>query len=96
MASIDVAMETIVVDPMVNEYPKTIEENPVKESKDKKEKTPKEKKPMASKVLKPSPVAIIALKEHNGSSPYAIAEFMSENYKSNLPPVFKKKLTAQL
>lgn len=90
MASIDVAMETIVVDPMVNEYPKTIEENPVKESKDKKEKTPKEKKPMASKVLKPSPV------EHNGSSPYAIAEFMSENYKSNLPPVFKKKLTAQL
>jgi histone H1/5 len=40
--------------------------------------------------------ALLALKEKNGSSPYAIAKFMEEKFKSVLPANFKKMLNLQL
>ncbi|XP_045814161.1 histone H1 [Trifolium pratense] len=66
-----------------------------------------EKKPKASKEKKTKTAshppyfqmikeALLALKEKNGSSPYAIAKFMEEKFKSVLPANFKKMLNLQL
>lgn len=40
--------------------------------------------------------ALLALKERNGSSPYAIAKYMDEKFKPVLPANFKKILSLQL
>uniref|UniRef100_A0A0C9RI02 TSA: Wollemia nobilis Ref_Wollemi_Transcript_19138_1020 transcribed RNA sequence n=1 Tax=Wollemia nobilis TaxID=56998 RepID=A0A0C9RI02_9CONI len=66
----------------------------------------KEKKPRAPKGSKPAPShptylqmiaeAITTLKERNGSSHYAIANFIDGKYKSKLPANYKKLLTGQL
>ena len=40
--------------------------------------------------------ALLALKERNGSSPYAIAKYMQEKFKPVLPANFKKILSLQL
>ncbi|KAL5706175.1 hypothetical protein ACHQM5_024379 [Ranunculus cassubicifolius] len=68
----------------------------------KKIKAPKERKTTSSP--KPShptyfqmiKEAILALREKAGSSPYAIAKFVEENHKSELPGNFKKLLSVQL
>jgi len=39
---------------------------------------------------------LLALKERNGSSPYAIAKYMEEKFKPVLPANFKKILSLQL
>eukprot|EP00253_Pinus_taeda_P020185 PITA_20185 len=66
----------------------------------------KEKKPRASKGSRPPPShptylqmiteAITSLKERTGSSHYAIAAYIGNKYKSQLPTNFKKLLTVQL
>lgn len=40
--------------------------------------------------------AILALRERTGSSPYAIAKYMEEKHKGELPVNFRKVLTIQL
>ncbi|KAL5704906.1 hypothetical protein ACHQM5_023268 [Ranunculus cassubicifolius] len=68
----------------------------------KKAKIPKEKKTSSSpKASHPTyfemiKEAILALRERAGSSPYAIAKFVEDNHKAELPGNFKKILSVQL
>lgn len=66
----------------------------------------KEKKPRAPRKKKTTPThppyfemikeAITALNDNTGSSPYAIAKFMEEHHKDELPANYKKVLATQL
>ncbi|XP_027178320.1 histone H1 [Coffea eugenioides] len=73
-----------------------------KPAKEKKPKAPKEKKPKAPKTAAHPPYfemikeALVALNEKSGSSPYAIAKFVEEKHKSELPANFRKILGLQL
>ncbi|KAJ7558129.1 hypothetical protein O6H91_04G025500 [Diphasiastrum complanatum] len=54
---------------------------------------------MASSIILPLQMiveAIVALKERNGSSQYAIAKYIEQNYTSDLPANFKRILSIQL
>jgi len=79
--------------------PKQKAEKPVKE---KKPKAPKEKKPKQPKTAAHPPYfqmikeALLALDEKSGSSPYAIAKYMEEKHKHELPSNYKKILGLQL
>lgn len=79
--------------------PKQKAEKPVKE---KKPKAPKEKKPKLPKTAAHPPYfqmikeALLALDEKSGSSPYAIAKYMEEKHKQELPSNYKKILGLQL
>jgi len=67
---------------------------------------PKEKKPRTPRKKKTTPShppyfemikeAITALDDNTGSSPYAIAKYMEENHKDELPVNYKKVLATQL
>ncbi|KAG7584227.1 Linker histone H1/H5 domain H15 [Arabidopsis suecica] len=65
-------------------------------------KTPAAKKPRKPKTTTHPPYfqmikeALMALKEKNGSSPYAIAKKIEEKHKSLLPESFRKILSLQL
>ncbi|KAL1191915.1 Histone H1 [Cardamine amara subsp. amara] len=65
-------------------------------------KTPAAKKPQKQKTATHPPYfqmikeALMALKEKNGSSPYAIAKKIEEKHKSLLPENFRKILSLQL
>ncbi|MEJ4834306.1 histone H1/H5 family protein, partial [Enterococcus faecium] len=79
----------------------TVEKKP-KAPKEKKPKAAKEKKPKQSKTLTHPPYfemiteALMGLQEKSGSSPYAIAKYMEEKHKDELPPNFRKILAVQL
>ncbi|XP_049384149.1 histone H1 [Solanum stenotomum] len=72
---------------------------PVKE---KKPRVPKEKKPKSAKAVTHPPYfqmikeALLALNEKGGSSPYAIAKYMEDKHKDELPANFRKILGLQL
>ncbi|XVE82515.1 hypothetical protein DITRI_Ditri16bG0011000 [Diplodiscus trichospermus] len=93
--------------PPAAEEPKPAEK-PVRERKqpkapkEKKQKVPKEKKPKQPKTAAHPPYfqmikeALLALNEKSGSSPYAIAKYMEEKHKAELPANFRKILALQL
>lgn len=88
--------------PAAEEPEKVVAEKAAKAAKEKKPKTPKEKKPKQSKTLSHPPYfqmiteALTALQEKSGSSPYAIAKYMEEKHKDELPANFRKILAVQL
>jgi histone H1/5 len=108
-ATLVVEETEVVVASEVVEEAKPEEKKPEKVPKEKKVKAPKEKKPKKPKAPKATKVptahpsyllmvkeAIGSLKERTGSSQYAIAKYLEDTYKTNLPPNFKKTLSIQL
>lgn len=88
--------------PAAEEPEKVVTEKKAKAAKEKKPKAPKEKKPKQSKTLSHPPYfqmiteALMALQDKSGSSPYAIAKYMEEKHKDELPANFRKILAVQL
>nr|AAF64525.1 histone H1 variant [Solanum chilense] len=70
--------------------------------KEKKPRAPKEKKPKSAKAVTHPPYfqmikeALLALNEKGGSSPYAVAKYMEDKHKDELPANFRKILGLQL
>lgn len=93
------ALEQQTVEVPPTEEPKKEASKPVKE---RKPKLPKEKKPKQPKAAAHPPYfqmikdALLALNERSGSSPYAIAKYMEEKHKDELPANYKKMLALQL
>ena len=73
--------------------PKTVTKKPKTASKEKKGSAPKASHPTYFQMIKE---ALMALHEKGGSSPYAIAKYMEEKHKAELPANFKKILGHQL
>ncbi|WCJ32588.1 Histone H1 [Euphorbia peplus] len=75
------------------------EETAAKPVKEKKNRAPRAKKPKTAShppYFEMIKEALMALKEKNGSSPYAIAKHMEEKHKAVLPANFRKMLGLQL
>ncbi|XP_059293080.1 histone H1 [Lycium ferocissimum] len=79
-------------------------ENPAVKQTEKpvKEKKPRAKKPKSAKTVTHPPYfqmikeALLALNEKGGSSPYAVAKYMEDKHKDELPANFRKILGLQL
>ncbi|CAN4083408.1 unnamed protein product [Withania somnifera] len=77
-------------------------EQPLATGKPVKEKKPRAKKPKSAKTVTHPPYfqmikeALMALNEKGGSSPYAVAKYMEDKHKDELPANFRKILGLQL